>query len=302
MPAPNRIASLLPGATETCCALGLGDRLVGVSHECDFPEAVRQLPRLTRSSIDASAPSAEIHRQVGARLTRGLSLYDVLDDRLAALRPELIVTQDTCQVCAVSFDQVAHAARDLVGGDVDIVSLAPTSLDDVLDDIACVADAAGVPARAAGVVASMRARFERVRAAAAGRPRPRVLALEWLDPPMVAGHWTPELIRIAGGDPVLGHDRMPTRAETWDALRAADADVLLAIPCGFGLAQTEREMPALLERVLAPRVVIADGNAYFNRPGPRLADSAEVAFAAIHGELPARGQPWFVVAAPDQTL
>lgn len=286
----SRIATLLPSATEIVCALGLGDRLVGVSHECDHPPEVRTLPRLTSSSIDSTASSGEIDRQVRAQLTRGLSLYQVDEQGLAALAPDLIITQDTCRVCAVSLPEVEAAVASLVGSAVQVVSLAPLALDDVLDGIEQVAEVAGVPERGARLVAELRGRLDRLRATVAGREVARVLALEWLDPPMPAGHWTPELIRAAGGDPILGHDRAPTRATTWTAIADAAPEVLLLLPCGFPVEQTRRELPALLARpevaatpaVQAGRVAVIDGNAYFNRPGPRLIDSAELAASLLH--------------------
>jgi iron complex transport system substrate-binding protein len=290
MAAPRSIASLLPSATEICFALGLGDRVVGVSHECDYPAEAATRPRLTRARVDPGACSAEIDRQVRSLATSGLSIYDIDEEALGRLQPELIVTQDTCAVCAVSLAQVEQACARLVGADVAVLSLAPIGLADVFDDIRRVGEAAGVADRAEALVSDLEARMQALRARTAGRRPPRVLALEWLDPPMVAGHWTPELIRAAGGDPVLAHDRAPTRARTFSELAECGADVLLVIPCGFHPVQSHRELPALLARpeiaalpaVRHGRVAVLDGNAYFNRPGPRLIDSAELAARAIH--------------------
>lgn len=287
-----RIASLLPSATEICFALGLGDRVVGVSHECDYPRGAVGRPVLTRSTVDSRATSAEIDRQVRDQLTRGLSLYSVEEEELRRLGPDLIVTQDTCQVCAVSFDTVRETTARLLGRHADIVSLSPLSLEDVLGDLGRVGEAAGVAKTADEVAAGLRARLEKVRARAAGLPRPRVLALEWMDPPMVIGHWTPELIRIAGGDPVAAHDAAPTHPTTWEALAATEPEVVLVAPCGFDVEQTLTELPALLGNpgfqalpaASRGRVVVLDGNAFFNRPGPRLAESAELAALAIHPE------------------
>jgi iron complex transport system substrate-binding protein len=288
--APRRIVSLLPSATEICFALGLGDRVVGVSHECDFPDEARGRPVLTASKVDAHASSAEIDRQVRALVADGLSVYRIDEAMLRTLRPELIVTQDTCEVCAVSFEEVRASACRLLGADVEIVSLSPRSLDDVLDDVVRVGRATGTEELAIARRAGYRARLDRLAAETAALPRPRVLALEWLDPPMVAGHWTPELIRIAGGDPILGHDGRPTGAIGWDAITAAAPEVVLVIPCGFRVAQSVPEVERLhalpafaaLPAVRAGRVAILDGNAFFNRPGPRLVESAEHAAAAIH--------------------
>jgi iron complex transport system substrate-binding protein len=293
-PAVQRIVSLLPSTTEMVCLLGLRERLVGISHECDFPGSVRGLPMLTAPKVDPGARSAEIDRQVREVVASGLSVYRIDEERLRDLRPDLILTQDACAVCAVSFEEVEAAARKLLGRDAAIVSLSPHRLEDVFRDILRVAEAAGVSERGVEAVAGLRARLEEVRARAASARRPRVLALEWMDPPMPAGHWTPELIRIAGGEPVLGREGVPTARTEWDRIREAAPEVLLVTPCGFKIPQTLREMPALVERLSATpavanrHVYVADGNAFFNRPGPRLVQSAEIALAAIHPEIAGR--------------
>ncbi|MFL5442121.1 MAG: ABC transporter substrate-binding protein [Myxococcales bacterium] len=300
----QRIVSLLPSTTEMACLLGLRDRLVGISHECDFPDPVRGLPVLTAPKVDPKARSAEIDRQVREVVASGLSVYRIDEEKLRALRPDLILTQDACAVCAVSFAEVEAAARKLLGRNVEIVSLSPLRLEDVLRDILRVAEAAGVGERGIEAVAGLRARLEQVRARAASARRPRVLALEWMDPPMPAGHWTPELIRIAGGEPVLGREGVPTARTEWDRIREAAPEVLLVIPCGFKIPQTLREMPALVERLSATpavrsgRVHVADGNAFFNRPGPRLVESAEIALAAIHPEIAGRAFEGDLVTFP----
>ena len=293
MKVPERIVSLLPSSTEILFALGLGERVVGVSHECDFPAAAAELPRLTRARLDSSASSADIDRQVRQLVTQGLSIYDIDEERLRQLSPDLILTQDTCRVCAVSLDQVQAATQDLLGAEVQIVSLRPAALADVLDDIERVGAVAGVVDAATGLRSRLRYRLDALRDRIGDRKRPRVLALEWLSPPMVAGHWTPELIRVAGGEPVLGHDGSPTSATTWQAIAAAEPDQFLVIPCGFAIAQTLRELPSILDipevaamdAVRRCRVALVDGNAYFNRPGPRLVDSAEIAAVAFHPDL-----------------
>src|SRR3954470_12148244 len=203
----QRIVSLLPSTTEMACLLGLRDRLVGISHECDFPDPVRGLPVLTSPKVDPKARSAEIDRQVREVVASGLSVYRIDEERLRDLRPDLILTQDACAVCAVSFAEVEAAARKLLGSEVAIVSLSPLRLDVVLEDILRFARAAAVAERGVEIVAGLRQRLETTRARTMDIvSRPRVLALEWMDPPMPAGHWTPELLRIAGGDPVLGRD------------------------------------------------------------------------------------------------
>ena len=288
-----RIASLLPGATETCFALGLGDQIVGVSHECDMPGAAKELPALTSSTVDATASSRAIDQQVRELVCDGLSLYDVDLDALREAAPDLIVTQDMCDVCAVTSADVEAATRAALGKDVAIVSLAPLSLDDVLGDIERVATAADVPSRGSDLVGELRERLDAVREATTSFTAPRVLMLEWLDPPMPIGHWTPRIIRIAGGRPVLARDQVPTGPLDWSAIADCEADVLLLAPCGFGVEQTRREVSELLSRpelaalpaVQRGRVYVADGNHFFNRPGPRLVESAEVAAVALHPDL-----------------
>ncbi len=290
MSPPRRIVSLLPSATEICFALGLGDRLVGVSHECDFPPEARGRPALTSPKVDPHATSTEIDRQVRALVAEGLSVYRIDEERLRALRPDLLITQDVCQVCAVSLDEVRAATARLLGADAQLLALSPLALADTLEDIVRVGRAAGVEGTALRIAAELRARLDLLRAETAALPRPRTLVLEWLSPPMVAGHWTPEIVRIAGGDPILGHDGAPTGPVAWSTVVEAAPEVLLIAPCGFPIAQSLREMPSLaalpgfaeLPAVRAGRVAIADGNAYFNRPGPRLVESAEIAATAIH--------------------
>lgn len=289
--APQRIASLLPSATEICFALGLGPQVVGVSHECDHPAAAKGLPVLTRSSIDSGASSSEIDRQVKRQLTEGLSLYQVEEATLRTVAPTLVVTQDTCDLCAVSFATVEASVARILGTVSEIVSLSPVSVDDVLEDLNRVARAAGAASRGEAVVRAMKRRFDDLGRRTEGLPRRRVLVLEWLDPPMTAGHWTPQLIEWAGGEPVLSHDRAPTQSTTWEALAGSDPEMLLIAPCGFEMAQARRELDAVLTRSPAFRelaavrqgnVAVIDGNAYFNRPGPRLVESAWLAAKAMH--------------------
>jgi iron complex transport system substrate-binding protein len=291
MPAePRRIVSLLPSATEICCELGLDDRLVGISHECDFPDIVVGRPVLTESKIDPTGSSRDIDTEVRGLVAEGLSVYRIDEELLRELRPDLIVTQDTCEVCAVSLDEVREATRRLVGNEVEILSLSPLLLGDVFEDVKRVGVCSGAEEIAQEAVRSLRRRLDGLRRETRELDRPRVAVLEWLDPPMIAGHWTPELIRIAGGRPVLGRDGTATGPIEWSAIVEARPEVLLVAPCGFKVAQSLREMEELSRRpgfaelpaVLSERVWIADGNAFFNRPGPRLVESAEAAAAAIH--------------------
>lgn len=286
-----RIASLLPSATEICHALGLTPQIVGVSHECDFPPEMVDRTVLTRAKIEPGLGTREVNAAMEALATEALSIYEVLEDRLAALSPTLVLTQDTCQVCAVALDDVERAVARRLGPDTRVVSLSPSTLADVFDDIARVADAAGVPSRADTVILDARRSLDRLAERVADRPRPTVLHLEWIDPPMVAGHWTPEVLRIAGCEPVCAHEGRPTQASRYEKLASAEPDFVFVAPCGFDLDQTARELDRLGEQhplralpaVRSGRAFMFDGNALFNRPGPRLVDSASAAARAAHG-------------------
>ncbi len=283
--------SLLPSATEIVYALGLGDRLVGVTHECDYPLSAREKPHLTSSALPSAANAGEIDRHVRASLHRGSSLYALDADLLERLAPDLIVTQELCEVCAVSYEIVARAAKRL-RGDPRIVSLEPSSLEDVYANVLTVGALTGRDAAAAEVVASLRERATRLQTFVAGRPRPRTLVLEWTDPPMSGGHWTPGLVELAGGEPLLADPGANSQTLAWDAIAAADPDVVLVAPCGFGMDATLRALgdmetvPAwrALRARETGRVYAIDGNAYVNRPGPRLIDTAEIFASALHGE------------------
>lgn len=292
--AGRRIVSLLPSATEIVYALGAEDELVGISHECDFPERARGKRVLTSSRIDAHGSSAAIDAAVREVIRDALSLYAVDERALAELAPDVIVTQDLCEVCAVSLDDVRAAVARLAAkaqDAVQIVSLSPVRLGDVLDDVARVAAAIGRAERGAAVKAALEARIAEVRArgaaAAQQRGRPRVVSLEWMAPLMLGGTWMPELIELAGGEAVGARAGAPAPTVTSDQLRALDPHVVVVKPCGFSLprALEERE---LLERAVLPyvapatRVVVTDGNAFFNRPGPRLVESLEIMAACVH--------------------
>jgi iron complex transport system substrate-binding protein len=288
-----RIVSLLPSATEIVCALGAQAELVGVSHECDFPAGVRGLPVLTRAKVRTDATSAEIDRDVQALVTRGLSVYEIDADALAAAAPDVIVTQQQCDVCAVSYAEVVEATRRVLGGDATIVSLAPNALEDVWRDVLAVADA--LDRRHAGetLVARIHERLGALRAATAGRGRPVVACIEWLDPLMTAGNWMPELVEVAGGAYPFATAGAASRVLDWTALVDAQPEVAVVMPCGFGIAQSRRELGALVARpewqalpaVRASRAWVADGNAYFNRPGPRLVESALILARLVHPEV-----------------
>lgn len=276
-----RIVSLIPSATEIVACLGGAGDLVGRSHECDFPVGVAALPALTAPRIDLGGGSGAIHAQVTRALTEGIAIYRVDLDLLGALRPDVIVTQDQCEVCAASLAQVEEAVCAVLPTRPTIVSLKPASLADVFDDFGRVASAIGRDARDA--VGALRQRLDAVTARGPGM-RPRLAFLEWVDPLMGPGLWTPELIALTGAEPVFGAAGAHTQARAATALREADPDIILVAPCGYKVEQSLEERDVLealpgwreLAAVRHGRVAIADGNAFFNRPGPRLAESAEI--------------------------
>lgn len=292
---PKRIASLLASGTEILHSLGLKDRVVAISHECDFPPELLHLPRVTSAAIDASRSSAEIDVEVRQRSLQGLPLYRIDVDRLCELAPDLIVTQAQCEVCAVSYSEVikAIAGRPQLRNS-QVVSLQPTTLDGIYHDVQAVADAADVSENGTKVVSRLRDRVESIRRETQTIPaskRPRVACIEWISPLMLAGNWTPNLIELAGG-------QSPVRAGehsgygSWDELSRYGPEVVVIIPCGFDLDRAEAESRILdavpqwpdLPAVKSGRVFLADGNAYFNRSGPRIIDSLEILAGLIHPE------------------
>jgi iron complex transport system substrate-binding protein len=284
-----RIVSLLPSATEIVCAIGLGDSLVGVTHECDYPPEVVGKPVITRSVHDLStASSRDIHRLVTASVHGGSSLYALDEEALAAAKPDLILTQELCRVCAVSYREVNEVAR-AIDADITVVSLEPTSIEGIFNTIATVGAMTENEDAAVDVVESLRERLgaveEKVQARRdAGGRSPRVVGLEWLDPPFASGHWVPEQIRRAGGWELLGSDGDRSRQTTWDAVAEVDPEMLLLMPCGFHLSETlaawkaTRKPPGYddLASVRRGRVFALDGSAYFSRPGPRVIDGIEL--------------------------
>jgi iron complex transport system substrate-binding protein len=288
-----RVVSLLPSATEILFAIGAGDRVVGVTHECDFPADARSRPALTSSLLPAELDAAGIDRHVRASVHAGSSLYGLDDAKLAALEPDLIVTQELCAVCAVSYDIVDRAAKRL-RGDPRVVSLEPSSLEDVFATIAFLGELVDAREGAHALIARLRDRVEALRAHVALRTLARVLVLEWTDPPMSGGHWTPGLVELAGGEPLLADPGANSRVLSWGAIDAADPDVVIVAPCGYDLAKARAALAALppdaarafgsLRAVRDGRAYAVDGNAYVNRPGPRLIETAEIFAAAIGGE------------------
>jgi iron complex transport system substrate-binding protein len=264
--------------------VGAGDEVVGVTHECDYPPAALQLPQVTSSALPSGLAPGEIDRQVRASLHRGSSLYHLNARLLQELEPDLIITQELCPVCAVSYDIVDSAVKR-VRTDTRIVSLEPSSLEDVLTHVRWVGEVTHHANEAGALIASLHARILALRKRAAGLARrPRVLLLEWTDPPMSAGHWIPELLELAGGDPVLGCPGAESQRLEWSAIASADPDAVIVAPCGFDLPKTQRALEELdatpewrsLRARRNGRVLAMDGNAYVSRPGPRLVDSAEI--------------------------
>ncbi|MFJ9159831.1 cobalamin-binding protein [Streptomyces griseoviridis] len=302
-----RIVSLLPAATDIVAELGLSARLVGRTHECDWPpREVAAVPVVTGADLDQDRlTSREISDAVGGSAHSGSSLYTLDTEALAGLRPDVVLTQDLCEVCAVSYASVTRTVR-LLDADTRVLSLEPRTLDDVLDCLVTVGELLGVRERAHRRRAELGARLDHVRASVAGRERLRVVAIEWLDPLWPAGHWVPEQITAAGGVPLLAARGEHTKPMTWEAVRAARPNVVLVLPCGFPPERTLREAELLtglpgwaeLPAVRDGRVWVLDGPAYFNRPGPRVVRGAEVLAHVLHGVR--AGEP--VTASEARTL
>ena len=297
MAPPQRIASLLPSATEILWALGLAGRVVAVSHECDYPRDAATRPRATRSLIDSGQDSGTIDDQVQGRLTAGQLLYELDADLLRRLQPHLIVTQAQCDVCAVQLadvQQLVRTAPELAAAQV--LALQPAGLDDVLNDVLAIGRFVGAEAAAEEYVGLLRARVEAVRQRTAGLPadrRPRVVCIEWTEPLMTAGNWVPELISIAGGQSCLSEPGSHSGYVSWESICACEPEVIVVAPCGFDLARTIEEAAALTNRpgwrelaaVRSGRCYAVDGNAYLNRSGPRLVESLEILAHLIQPEL-----------------
>jgi iron complex transport system substrate-binding protein len=288
-----RIVSLVPNGTEILFAVGAGDSVVGVSHECDHPEEARRRPVLTGSALAPGMSAAETDRAVAAQLGGGESLYTLDESRIAELAPDLIVTQQLCPVCAVSTAQVDGAVRPLARCP-ELLSLDPTTLADVFADIRRVGERTGHAAEAAALLRALDERLAAVRRRVAGRPRPRVLALEWLDPPFAGGHWVPEMIAAAGGSDAAAVAGARSARLSWDQVRELDPDVIVAMPCGFDEAGAAAQVAAAAGRpewrrlrdvraIRAGRVFPVDANGCFSRPGPRLVDGIERLARLLHG-------------------
>jgi iron complex transport system substrate-binding protein len=285
-----RIASFLASATEIAVALGLQESVIAISHECDWPPDILDRPRLSRPRFDpAGMTSAEIDSALRAAMSQHGSVYVLDEELLLSLQPELLLTQAVCDVCAVPTAGV-HDVVARTGLDCSVVSLDAHTLQDILDSIVQVGAAAGAAGQAADLVAELGARIERVRAGTEGAQRPRVLALEWLDPPFAPGHWVPEMIEVAGGRNLLGAAGAHSAEAAWDELARLDPDVLILMPCGYGLEATRRDADRAADRLraVAPRAIadgrafLVDGSAYFNRSGPRVATGIEILAGLLH--------------------
>ena len=299
-----RIVSLVPHATELLFALGLGEQVVGVTHECDYPPRAQLLERVTRDALPAGLTAAQIDAAVRARTQRGESIYELDERALAALEPDLIVTQALCPVCAVSYEEVVELASELPRCPR-VIALDPHTLGETLEDVTTLAEATGSERAGEQLLVEARARIARVQsatraaaaAAAAPRPadpaarsrgRPRVAALEWFDPVYVAGHWTPELIELAGAEDVLGKAGEPSRVVSWEEVASAEPQIVVAMPCGWDAARARAEADAHSAQLAASgaqRVVAVNGGAYFSRPGPRLIEGLELLAHIVHPDL-----------------
>lgn len=312
-----RIASLLPAATEWICALGAEDALVARSHECDFPVHITDRPAVTHAAYDDTGSSAEIDTAVRETLQNGLSLYPLDLDRLQALAPDLILTQDQCEVCAIAKSDLEAALAAWTGSPPDLFSMQPQTLKEVLNTGLRLGKRLGRARNAMRLIAErekalhqLHRRLSYDRRTADPEALPTVACIEWLDPLMIAGHWMPDVVEMAGGRAVLADVGDPSPTLSFDALRDADPDVIVLLPCGFSIDQTQRDLSALTQRsgwndlsaVRHERVIVLDGNAYFNRPGPRLYRSIELMAHAIHGvSLPEPPAPWEVRTLPHTT-
>jgi iron complex transport system substrate-binding protein len=280
-----RIVSLLPSCTEIVCALGCAERLVGRSHECDFPPEIQSVPVCTAPRMDPSASSSEINSQIKSLLERALSVYEIDTARLRELRPDVILTQAQCEVCAVSLADLEKALPQTLARHAKIVSVAPLRLADIWSDIQTIADALGVTETGRSVLAQLKNRVvDVILKTCMIKKRPSVACVEWFDPLMAAGNWVPEMVELAGGHDVLGQPGHHSAWLEWEKLAQADPDVIVLMPCGFGLERTGREAAVLqnqpgwrkLRAVKSNHVFVTDGNYYFNRPGPRAVESIEI--------------------------
>ncbi len=292
---PIRIVSLLPGLTELVYKLGCGNNLVGRSHECDFPKQVKELPVLTKPKYlhSEEMSSSQIHSSVSDLLKHGLSVYKVFEDRLQECAPDVVLTQDHCEVCAVSMKDLDNAIRKFLGKNVKITSVEPSSLNEVLDSFITIAEAINKSESGKLLVDIIKTRFNEISQEVKNQNKPDVVSIEWLDPLMTGGNWMPELVEIAGGKNLLSEPGKHSPWIEWEKIRNADPDILLILPCGFTISKTLTEINSLidldgwgeLKAVKSENVYLLDGNHYFNRPGPRIIDSAEILAEIFHPSM-----------------
>lgn len=285
-----KLVSLLPSATEILVKLGLEENLVGVSHECDYPKTVQSLPRLTSTRVNPSLDSSAINKSVLEVMKNAVSVYDLDVELLKFLKPDFIVTQDLCDVCAVSFSQVEEACRELLGAK--IISLKPKKLGNIWNDVLSTAETLGVKQKGQQFLREVdeRVKFVCDRLTDQGNEKPNVLTIEWIDPIYVGGMWLPEMIDIAGGQVCIAESGQPAPVVDREALTQINPDVVVVKPCGYKLDQTLKEMELLKNQIpwqdwQAPRFYLVDGNSYFNRPGPRILDSLEILAYCTHPDL-----------------
>lgn len=288
-----RIVSLLPSATDIAASLGLTDQLVGRTHECDWPEGIEHVPVMTSDALRThEMTSRQIHDAIGGAVHSGSSIYHLDGEALEQAEPDLVITQELCEVCAVSYKDVQQAAR-LMDADVKVVSLEPHSIEDILSHVELIGRLTGVEDRARAVVDDARSRLERLRSVVGGRPHPRVASIEWLDPIFAAGHWVSEQVGWAGGEEVLGPRGVPSPEVPWQAVLDAQPDVIVLMPCGMPIQRTLGEVDAITSRpgwdelpaVRDGRVFVVDASSFFNRPGPRVVRGAEILGALFHPDL-----------------
>jgi len=286
-----RICSLLPSATEVIAALGLSEELVGISHECDYPPSVGNVPIMVEPMIPPHGlTSAEIDRQVAQLVASGQRLYRLNHDRLCHSRPDLILSQDLCHVCAVTPDQLHEAIRAM-SHEPNVLTLNPGTVHDVIDDVVRIGNAAGRSAEGHRLASQLRERLDAVRIRVQNLShRPRVVCIEWLSPLYVAGHWVPEMVQLAGGEDVLARPGQPSRIVTWEEIVAASPDLLIVMPCGFSVERTRTELSQLMQQpgqwpipsTMREQTFLVDASSYFSRPGPRLIDGIELLAAILH--------------------
>jgi iron complex transport system substrate-binding protein len=282
-----RIVSLVPHATELLFALGLGDQVVAVTHECDFPAEAARLPHVTKDALPAGLGAREIDAAVRERTERGEAIYTLDEHALRELEPDLIVTQELCPVCAVSYEDVVQVAQ-AIPTCPQVIALDPKTLGESMGDVRTVAQATGARDAAIDLIARQRSRIDAVRVAVRKAQRVPVAAIEWFEPVFVAGHWTPQLVELAGGIDVLGFPGEHSEQSTWEAVAAASPEVVLCIPCGYDLERAHEEALAHvgdLRATGARRAIVVDGSAYFSRPGPRLVDGLETLAHALHPDV-----------------